>query len=73
MNVKTLIRKLKKMPQSKEVCFFSHDDEYIYKLDLYKNGVGIKKAIPNIQKKFRVLSSIRSSKKEQLSSLNLAR
>jgi hypothetical protein len=33
MNVKTLIRKLKKMPQSKEVCFFSHDDEFIYKLD----------------------------------------
>ncbi len=44
-----------------------------YKLDLYKNGVGIKKVIPNIKKKFKVLSTIRGSKKEQLSSLNLAR
>ena len=33
IKVKDLIKKLKKMPQSKEVCFFNHNDEYIYKLD----------------------------------------
>lgn len=44
-----------------------------YKVERYKFGVGIKKVIPNIKKKFRVLSTIRGSKKEQLSSLNLAR
>ena len=44
-----------------------------YKVEKYKFGGGIKKVIPNIKKKFRVLSTIRGSKKEQLSSLNLAR
>ena len=33
IKVKELVKILKTMPQSKEVCFFSHDDEYIYKLD----------------------------------------
>ena len=28
MTVKELIKRLKKMPQNKEVCFFNHDDEY---------------------------------------------
>ena len=33
ITVKELIKKLKKMPQSKEVCFFSHNDEVVYDLD----------------------------------------
>jgi hypothetical protein len=36
MTVKELIAKLKKMPQTKEVYFFSHDNERLYGLD---NGV----------------------------------
>ena len=42
-----------------------------YKVERYKRQGygGIKKVIPNIQKKFRVLSTARGSKKEQLSSL----
>ena len=55
ITVKELIEKLKKMPQSKEVCFFNHDNEVVYTLDndvwnipdeklrgtLYKNWVEI--------------------------------
>lgn len=33
MIVKDLIQKLKKMPQTKEVYFFSHDNERLYGLD----------------------------------------
>ncbi len=33
ITVKELIKKLKKMPQSKEVCFFSHNNEVVYTLD----------------------------------------
>ena len=33
MDVKTLIHKLKKMPQTKQVLFFNHDDEILYNLD----------------------------------------
>jgi len=33
ITVKELIKRLKKMPQNKEVCFFNHDDEYVYELD----------------------------------------
>jgi|TARA_B100001964_G_C14076043_1_gene528010 hypothetical protein len=44
-----------------------------YKVELYKRAQGIKKVIPNIKKKLKVLSTIRGSKKEQLSSLSEAR
>jgi len=33
MIVKDLIKRLKKMPQTKEVYFFSHDNERLYGLD----------------------------------------
>jgi len=33
MIVKDLIERLKKMPQSKEVYFFNHDNERLYGLD----------------------------------------
>tara|TARA_R110001592_G_scaffold306155_1_gene579061 strand:- start:181 stop:363 length:183 start_codon:yes stop_codon:yes gene_type:complete len=33
MTVKDLIEKLKKMPQTKEVYFFNHNNERLYSLD----------------------------------------
>ena len=42
MTVKDLIEKLKKMPQTKEVYFFNHNNERLYSLDeTYVNHVEI--------------------------------